>query len=316
MKKVLLIALISSGVSLVNAQTQIGNSDFEQWETANGGEPVNWNSFESADGTWSSFAGDQVDQSSDVRPGSSGTSSAKITARNPIGSTIANGNLTTGKIRMGSTDPSSSDNYNRTVTSDPDFSEAITDMPDSIVFWVKLSIGAGEEGRVKATLHDNYDYRDPEDGTAAAHVVASAVRNFGATTGWVRQSVPFVYSGPASSVEYILVTFTTNKNPGGGAETDVFLLDDVELIYNPASSGISEIDNKDGIVVSMDESKDLINIISNNELKGDYTIFNSIGQEVQLGDISSTVEFNGKPGVYFIHLNTNGKAYSFKFMKN
>lgn len=315
MKKVLLIALISSGVSLINAQTQIGNSDFEQWETANGGEPVNWNSFESADGSWSSFSGDQVDQSSDVRPGSSGTSSAKITARNPIGSVIANGNLTTGRIRMGSTTPSSPDNYNRTVTGNPDFSEAITDMPDSIVFWVKLSIGATEEGRVKATLHDNYDYRDPEDATAATHVVASAVLNFGPTTDWVRKSVPFVYSGPASSVEYILVTFTTNKNPGGGAETDVFLLDDVELIYNPATSSISEIDN-DGIVVSMDNSKNVISITSDNDLKGDYTIFNSIGQEVKLGDISSTVEFDGKPGVYFIHLNANGKAYSFKFMKN
>lgn len=316
MKKVLLIALISSGVSLLNAQTQIGNSDFEQWETANGGEPVNWNSFKSADGTWAIASADQVDQSSDVRPGTAGTSSAKIVAKNPIGSVIANGNLTTGRIRMGSTTASSPDNYNRTVTSDPDFSEAITDMPDSIVFWAKLTIGAGEEGRVKATLHDNYDYRDPEDATAATHIVASAVLNFGPTTGWVRKSVPFVYSGPASSVEYILVTFTTNKTPGGGAVSDVFLLDDVELIYNPATSSISEVDNKDGIVVSMDNSNEIINIKSDNELKGDYTIFNSIGQEVQLGDISSSVEFKGKPGVYFIHLNANGKAYSFKFMKN
>lgn len=312
MKKVLLIALISSGVSLVNAQTQIGNGDMESW--ANNDEPDNWNSFLTASGTWNGFAGDQCDKSTDVRPGTSGVSSAKIWARDAT-LALANGNLTLGQINMGSTSPTGANNYNISRTADPAFSEAFTDQPDSIVFWVKVSIGAAEEARVKATLHDNYDYRDPEDGTSATHVVATAVRNFGPTTGWVRKSVPFVYSGPASSVEFILVTFTTNKTPGGGADTDVVLIDDVELIYNPATSGISEIEN-DGIVVAMDNSKNLINIVSDNDLKGDYTIFNSIGQEVQLGEISSTVEFNGKPGVYFIHLNANGKAYSFKFMKN
>lgn len=315
MKKTLLITLITSSVSLGFAQQQIENGDFEAWGTANSGEPINWNSFESADGGWNNFSGDQVDESTDVRPGSAGTSSARITARNPIGSVIANGNLTLGRVSMGSVTPSDPANYNRTVTGNPEFSEAFTDMPDSIVFWAKVTIGGSDEARMKATLHDDYNYRDPEDATAATHVVATAIVNFPATSGWVRKSVPFVYTGPASTVEYILVTFTTNKNPGGGAEDDVFLLDDVELIYNPTSS-VSENDKNDGIVVSMDNVKNVVKINGLEELKGDYTIFNTLGQDLQIGNISSEIEFNAAPGLYFIHLNANNKAYSFEFLKN
>lgn len=317
MKKVLLIALISSTVSLSFAQQQIGNSDFESFGTAFGGEPTNWNSFLSASGGFSGFAGDQIAESADVRPGTSGTKSCQIWSRNAGFGIVANGNVTLGKINMGSTTASNPANYNASITADPDFSEALTDQPDSIVFWAKFTPNGGNgNARMKATLHDSYDYRDPEDGAAAPHIVATAVVNYPNTLGWKRFSIPFSYVGPATVNTHILVTFTTNETPGGGDVDDEVIIDDISLIYNPSTSGLAENDKKDGIIVSMDNTKNVITVNGLNDLKGDYTIFNTLGQDVQIGNISSEIEFNGTAGVYFVHLNTNNKAYTFEILKN
>ena len=317
MKKTLLIALISSGVSMSFAQQQIGNSDFESFGTVFGGEPTNWNSFLSASGTWSVAASDQIAESADVRPGTAGTKSCRIFSKSTF-SIVANGNVTLGKINMGSTTPADAANYNASITADPDFSEALTDQPDSIVFWAKFTPNGGNgNARMKATLHDSYDYRDPEDAAAAPHIVATAVVNYPSTAGiWKRFSIPFSYVGPATVNTHILVTFTTNEAAGGGAADDEVLVDDIMLIYNPATSSLSENDKKDGIIVSMDNSKNVVTINGLKDLKGDYTIFNSLGQDLQIGSISSEIEFNGAPGVYFIHLNANNKAYSLEFLKN
>lgn len=241
MKKRILLGVLVLSSAYTFGQMQIGNSGFENWESADSGEePVNWNSFETAQGTWSGFGGVQIQQSSDVRPGSTGTKSARIYSTNPIGSTIANANLTLGIINMGSTTPSSSSNYNISLTGNPAFSEVLTDSPDSLVFWAKFTPASGsttDSARVKATIHDAYDYRDPEDAASTMHVVATAVKNYATTNGqWVRFSIPFAYTGPASTPEFILITFTSNKTPGGGSENDQVWVDDVELIYNPTGN--------------------------------------------------------------------------------
>jgi PKD repeat protein len=147
--------------------------------------------------------------------------------------------MTLGRINMGSSTPSSSSNYNISLQADANFSEAITDRPDSIVFWVRYTQAGGgvQNARMHAILHDGYDLRDPIDANSTSHVVATAALNYPATAGaWVRKSVPFVYSGAATTVSYILVTFTTNQTPGGGAANDEVLIDDVELIYVPKPS--------------------------------------------------------------------------------
>src|SRR5690554_1574809 len=117
MKKRLFI-LVLSIVCLANvkAQMQIDNSGFEQWESVTGGsEPVNWNSFLTASGGLTWAADNQLEESSDVRPGSTGTKSARIWSRSAFG-VIANGNLTLGKINMGSLTPTGLSNYNWTDT--------------------------------------------------------------------------------------------------------------------------------------------------------------------------------------------------------
>lgn len=325
MKRVLLIALISSGVSLSFAQTQIGNSGFETWETVPSTtftEPTNWNSFLTASGSLNSNAANQIEQSTDVRPGTSGVSSARIYERLILGFVKANGNLTLGRINMGNAIANTpNDNYNASITADPNFSEALTDTPDSLVFWAKyVPTDNSKQARVKASLHDDYDYHDPEGtGGSATHIVATAVLDYSHTNNaWKRFSIPFDYTvaTTANPNTYILITFTTNKTPGGGTGNDVVFIDDVELIYNPATSGISKIDKNDGIVVGMDNSTDNIIITSVNDLKGSYKIYNTSGQEVQNGAIASKISFDKGFGAYFVHLTTEGKEYTFEILKD
>lgn len=312
MNKHLLTLFLAAGSFAGIAQTQISNSDFEQWETvASDQEPTNWNSFLSAGGTWAWAAANQIVSSTDVRPGTAGTKSCLINSRDAFG-IVANGNVTLGKINMGSTTPSSTSNYNQSVTSDANFSEAITDTPDSIVFWAKfVPNGHTENARMKATLHDAYDYKDPEDATSTSHVVATAELNYPSTNNaWVRFSVPFNYNGAASTVEYILVTFTTNESPGGGAANDLVYIDDVELIYNPQTSGLVELSKEE--VFFNTES----NTVNFGSIKGAYTIYNVSGAVVQSGEISESVLFENTSGVYFVEYINKGEIRRIKFYKD
>ena len=313
MKKILLLTIITSACSFSFGQGQIGNSDMEQWETVSSDEePVNWNSFLTATGSWAWAASNQIEQSADVRPGSAGTKSCRIWSTSSF-SIIANGNVTLGQVNMGSTTPSSPDNYNFSKTSDPNHSETLTDTPDSIVFWVKTNAGLNGNARMKSTLHDSYDYRDPEDATAALHVVATAVLNFAPVANWTRMAVAYDYSGPASGNTHILVTFTTNEIPGGGSANDEVFIDDIELIYN--TNSVDELNN-DGIIASMNNSANSIVISSPSELNGNYEIFNTLGQSVQSGSLENEIQFNQISGVYFIHITMNDKTYNFQLLKN
>lgn len=212
------------------------NGDFEEWDGSGKEiEPCHWNSFMSASGSgmaYSAARAQQVDVSADVRPGSSGTKSACIYTRSILG-IIANGNLTTGQIHVGSVSASSSSNYNITRSNHSDFHQVITSKPDSIRFWVKFKCpDASQMARMSATLHDSCDYRDPETSSDASHVVAKAYKEFSTQKGeWSCYTIPFSYDFPAQSPKYMLITFTTNKEAGKGSSSDTLFVDDVELIY-------------------------------------------------------------------------------------
>ena len=91
---------------------------------------------------------------------------------------------------------------------------------------------------------------------------------------------------PSSNPEYILITFTTNKTPGGGSGGDEVFIDDVELIYNSTTQLPSENSNKwigyntsSGLYISDDFLKDEMIIVTN-----------LMGQIIQKGSVS---ELNG-----------------------
>ncbi len=289
MKKILLsISLFSAGTFF--AQQQIGNSNFEEWENVGNDteEPLNWNSFKSGEGSLANLSAKQVERSTSIRSGASGSYCARIWSRSVLG-VVANGNMTVGRINMGSSTASSPNNYNSTKIGEENFSEALTSRPDSLVFWVKYTpVNGSSKARVHAILHDNYAFRDPIDANSQPHTVARAELNYNSTAGsWVRKSVPFVYSGPAETVEYILISFSTNETPGGGSGNDEVLIDDVQLIYNSVS--IAELNNK--WWVSYNE-----NGVNLHGIEAPFTVTNVAGQKVNPKSILPS-------GIYVVNVN-------------
>lgn len=273
-------------------------------------EPSNWNGIKTAsgNGTLISFAPQAITRSTDTPSGSG--FSARLEA-NEVFSTIANGTMTCGRLNVGSATATDPSNYSATVQADDLFSEALTDMPDSIVWWAKYSAAdTSDYARMKATLHDDYDYRDPEDATSSMHVVATAVKNYPATGTWVRHAAAFDYSGPVSVNTYILVTFTTNQNPGDGTDGDVVLIDDISLVYSDAKVNAMMAND---LQVSMDNASNTLILKSDKTLSGNFQICNSLGQIVKTGALQNEIPFDANEGTYF--LRVEGSSNSFQFIK-
>jgi PKD repeat protein len=254
MKKIVLSLSLLTLTLQASAQTQIGNSNFEAWENIgqNSVEPQNWNSFWTAD--IGSFIGSglvqgkQVDRSTLVRPGSSGTYSARIWCRS-IFSIPANGNLTIGRINAGSATANDiNSNYNKTVLGDATFSESFTDTPDSLIVWVRYkpaNTGAGHEARISCVLHTNVAYQDPTHVSNMTTTKAIAEYNIPYVAGspWRRISIPFDYTTATGPTAYILTTLTTNKTPGVGTVNDSLFVDDIELVYVPKAAFTASVNN-------------------------------------------------------------------------
>lgn len=270
MKRFLLATMALATVMSVSAgndtkKPQIIGGNFEKWHTAKyneftSQEPDGWHSFMSAKPTMSLFANacknTHTYTSNEVRPGSTGSLSVKLTSGIvKVGISVpANGTLTTGRLIAGSATASSTKNNS---TSDPSSTEKdgagnpfyapLTARPDSIVAWVKFKQGTLKDkhknykyATISAIIHDNTKYQDPEDKTYN-NVVAKA-QNAKIESNdfkWQRISIPFDYeSYKANNVDphNILITFSTNAEPGVAStdaqNPDVMYIDDVELVYN------------------------------------------------------------------------------------
>ena len=226
--------------------TQFDNRGFESWanfgSNNNTNEPVHWHSTKSASGTFSGFLSQQIESSSIVRPGSTGTTSARMWPESVVGVT-ANGNLTNGRMNAGSMSATGSSNYNYTQRSDERFNTPLTIVPDSLTVWVCFrSASADQQGEARAAIHGDADFKFVSNGTMdpADKLVAIASQYFtrtamaGGDYTWRRLSIPFTQSGPCNDPRYILFTITTNKTPGEGGTADDMFVDDVLLIYNPS----------------------------------------------------------------------------------
>lgn len=231
---------------------QMPNQSFENWHTSTGKnvEPNRWHSFESATGNLAAMAtmfGTHIAKSTDAH---SGELSARIFAFSIFG-TLANGTMTTGRMNAGSMSASDVANNAYTDMSSTDvdgngdpFYLPLVSRPDSIVAWVKFQQGKANEDHpyatISAVITDDTRYQDPEDKTYT-NVVAKAKNNTIATTNgqWVRVSAPFVYEENNVNPEAILITVSTNADPGQGSDKDSVLVDDIALIYNAQATGIT-----------------------------------------------------------------------------
>ena len=242
-------AVLLSGAAQAQNRPQITNGDFETWTFDGANLPNYFNSFQTADGTWSgtaySSSNRQVKRSTDKRPGSKGSYSCSIWSRRVWG-VNAQGNLTTGRVHAGGTSATSEKNYNY---SDRDGYNTLngfknpcampfTGKPDSLVVWVKFSPNGTDSkhpyAKVTATIHDDFDYIDGYAQTSdSKYVVATAVNMTIAKTNgkWKRLSIPFNYKNNGAQPKYILLSAATNAYPGGGNENDYLYLDDITLVY-------------------------------------------------------------------------------------
>ena len=228
----------------------IPNGGFEDWHvvTDDYKEPNGWHSFESATGALAPLAGHHLSRWS--TGGIGGSTCARIYASSIFG-IVANGTMTTGRMNAGSMVAADVKNnayidVSKTETDgngDP-YHVALCHRPDSLVMYVQFHQGTAiaehPYATVSAVITDGTYYQDPEDKTYT-NVVAKAVDNKIAVTGneWQRIAIPFVYTDNNVEPKAILITISTNADPGQGSENDEVLIDDLTLVYNSRLSSLN-----------------------------------------------------------------------------
>lgn len=249
---------------------QIGNSDFEifheaKYEDATSEEPDFWHSFMSSTGRLAymvskathTYINDVLDDDNNVRPGSTGTKSLKVVSTIvDMGIKIpANGTVTTGRLQAGAASASSTDNCSFLDLSKTDvdaigdpFEARLNGQPDALKVWVKFKQGplakknkAYVYATVSAVITDGTYYQDPEaKGVTYKNVAAKAVNNKieSKDFAWQELTVPFdydTYAANKAAIKAILVTFSTNAQPGVGStdasKVDELWIDDMSLVY-------------------------------------------------------------------------------------
>lgn len=237
--------------AVTSRKTQIYGSDFENWHKVSSyDEPNGWHGIKSGTGlaTWASNA---ITISEDVPSDTKSTKSVCIKSSLTLGIS-ANGTLTTGRMKVGAIDASSSDNCvfidptstDKDGNGDPFFSPMVGH-PTSISFWYKFKNGENNTKPALARaiiLSDGY-YQDPvPEGTTYDNVVAVAEKELAAADGWTKVTIPFDYATYEANENSdnpmrILVTVNTCKEPGGGSKSkdnpDVLFIDEMNLDYNP-----------------------------------------------------------------------------------
>ncbi|MBR6490283.1 MAG: hypothetical protein IKT03_07105 [Muribaculaceae bacterium] len=220
---------------------QIKNSGFENFKS--NGEPFAWHGFKSATGTWASLAPATLGSSEDCH---SGTYSALMEAGSAFGK-VGNGTMTTGRLNAGSTSPNSTSNCSKMDISDTNldtnndpYYTIMNGRPDAIKFWVKFEPKtSSEKASMSAIITDGTAYQDPENTTYTNKLATAKNTTSIGSCGWTEFSVPFNYIDTSITGRALLVTFSTNATPGGGAKGDKLYVDDIALVYNAAITGIS-----------------------------------------------------------------------------
>ena len=299
---------------------QIGNSDFEAFHEAKyksntSDEPDFWHSFMSStgmfagsvSGTTHTFINDADDDADNVRPESTGKKSLKVvSALVHIGSKKipANGTVTTGRLKAGAMSASNPDNCSFMDLSKTDvdangdpFEARLNGQPDALKVWVKFKQGPLDESKkenvyatVSAVITDGTYYQDPEKNNVTyKNVVAKAVNNKieSKDFAWQELTVPFDYDTYAANnadTKAILVTFSTNAQPGVGSTDantpDELWIDDMSLVYY---SQLSSLTVKGASVTGFDKDTYEYNMTCEGEVTADDINVVATGRQAVVG---------------------------------
>lgn len=230
-----------------------------KWTTkASYTEPLYWHGYATIDASKTNDMGrdgSKLTTSTDVRTGSKSTKCVCITATHPsvLSPILANGVMTTGRIythSMTPDDASNNHNYSdpsfdissaekigktekKTYPQNRNYAQKFQGKPDLFTVWVNfIPKNTSDRASVNAVIHTNARYQDPEDTKYESVKVAAAKNDNIAKNGWEKLEIPFDYTvGTGNTPAYILVTFTTNKTPGGGSDGDRLYVDDIAIVY-------------------------------------------------------------------------------------
>lgn len=247
-KKILTALLCVVATVTAQAQYQLANGDFESWETVEYTatkvceEPLKWSSFYDATGGMKSFGTSitpQIYKDEDKHTGSAGQYSCRITSNSVFG-VVAQGNLTTGCVNMGSASATdASGNYNYINEAREDQAMLFAGRPDSVRFWVKFS--GVKTGNCSVLLTTKGYYQDPvyqDRNTAKLVGQALSGARIVSNDTWTQYSVPFEWLSDEQPY-YALVNVSTCAEPGAGAAADYLYIDDMEMIYNSEATSIN-----------------------------------------------------------------------------
>ena len=237
--------------------SQIINSDFENWGTGDyKGVPIGWHSFESVGGNpllviFAKSFDHTSKNTTGLHDGTIGEACLKLVPRsinmssNPI---IANGTITTGRMNAGAmtaTDPKNHawmDISNTETNNGTPYYALLSERPIALSVWVKFTQGTAQSkhpyATVSAAITNGKRYQEPTADNDSSVVIGYAKNNTISTNNgeWQHLYIPFRYKSPnfnsTDEPKAIMVTFSTNADPGQGSAGDVLLIDDFELIYS------------------------------------------------------------------------------------
>ena len=225
-------------VKFDQALYQFEDASFEKY--TEGIEPLyGWNSFNSATGVMAPFGKGLSPNPESVADGANGSKRSVMLHSKNVILANANGNMTTGIINMGSYIPTDASNHNFTDTTSLNNKFRFAGRPDSVIFYAKFkadSTNLQRVGRAQFILHDDCQYKDPEDSTQLASRIGKATQLIGESKEWKKYVVPFVYDKEQTETQYLLASVTTNPVPGE-SQKDTLYFDEVTFVYDHAIAG-------------------------------------------------------------------------------
>ena len=314
LKQFITSALFAVGLS-ASAQGvyQFKDPGFENWKSTN--EPGNgWNSFESAEnnGIGSLFNTGKIlspKPTQETAAPHSGSKSLKIYSNKLIGKK-ANGNITTGVIMMGSSNPVSDykgerKNHNKTMRSKDGGYMLFDGTPDKISFYAKFKSGGSQNGSGRFILHGDVDYRDPDKQSNGEYfpdmkenLIGEATILVPATTDWTYFESDFTYYQSKPTKQYLLASLTTNPNPGESSGDELYV-DDIQFIYY---HGLSSLSYNNVKLAGFSEDK------LNYDLSTEEYDETKVAYEIHGRGASAEKVYNKKTGVLTINVKGNDYA--------
>lgn len=315
LKQFITSALFAVGLS-ASAQGvyQFKDPGFENWKSTN--EPGNgWNSFESAENNGIGYLFNTGKNASpkptqETAAPHSGSKSLKIYSNTPFVGKKANGNITTGVIMMGSPNPVSDyngerTNHNKTMRSKDGGYMLFDGTPDKISFYAKFKSGGSQNGSGRFILHGDVDYRDPDKQSNGEYfpdmkenLIGEATILVPATTDWTYFESDFTYYQSKPTKQYLLASLTTNPNPGESSGDDLYV-DDIQFIYY---HGLSSLSYNNVKLAGFSEDK------LNYDLSTEEYDETKVAYEIHGRGASAEKVYNKKTGVLTINVKGNDYA--------